>query len=78
MVIPLLVPTRFASTLAHARHAKPAPPTPPATEVDARLKLAVLQVLQERGPLKAKELVAADQAKVCVGPAKPGCRQESV
>jgi len=51
---------------------------PPATEVDAMLKLDALQALQETGPLKAKALVAADHANVCVGPAKPGCEQEMV
>ena len=75
---PLAVPTRFASTPAHARHTKPAPPTPPATDVDAMLKLDALQALQATGPLMAKELVAADHAKVCVGPAKPGCAHEMV
>ena len=42
------------------------------------LKLDALQELQETGPLKVKELLAEDHAKVCVGPAKPGCEQEMV
>ena len=70
------MPTRFASTLAHARHTNPAPPAPPATEVEARLKFDAPQELQATGPLKAKAFVANDHANVCVGPAKPGCAHE--
>ena len=77
-VRPLLMPTRFASTLAHARHTNPAPPRPPATDVEARLKLDALQALQATGPLMAKAFAAADHAKVCVGPATPGCTHENV